>query len=165
LAIELGTTERTLRRFADTGTLRVSRRGRGHRHTAPGEEDYLRRHWRLLSALRSVLRTERRVRTAIVFGSVARGDDRTESDVDLLVDYEGESSLTERRLLKNRLASGLGRKVDLFFLDDLASQPAILKSIIPEARPVIDRDFRWRRLAGTSGRRELGTRQRRAGGP
>jgi predicted nucleotidyltransferase len=157
LAGELGTTDRTLRRLADTGTLRVSRRGRGHRHASPAEQAYLRSHWQLLSALREALRTERRVRAAIVFGSVARGDDRIGSDIDLLIDEEGESNLSERRHLKERLAAKLQRKIDLFYLADLVEQPAILGPIVGEARPIVDRGSVWPRLVASSKRAGQGS--------
>jgi len=53
----------------------------------------------------------RRIR---VFGSVARGEERPDSDVDLLVDFpRGYDLFTQRLPLTERLAMLLGRRVEL----------------------------------------------------
>jgi uncharacterized protein len=52
----------------------------------------------------------RRVR---VFGSVARGDDRPDSDIDLLVDFDEEGSLFDLMHLGEDLEELLGRPVDV----------------------------------------------------
>ncbi len=148
---ELGTTDRTLRRLADTGTLRVSRRVGRNRVARPGEEAYLRSHWTLLSDLRSALRTERAVRMAVLFGSVARSADHPESDLDLMVDLGNAPTLRQRWGLRRRLSQKLGRKVDLFVLDDLRSQPEILSPLLDTARPVVDREAAWPELIAQRG--------------
>jgi len=50
-----------------------------------------------------------------VFGSVARGDARPDSDIDLLIDFaaESEPSLLTLSRLQRDLADALGRPVDL----------------------------------------------------
>jgi hypothetical protein len=48
-----------------------------------------------------------------LFGSVARGEDRPESDIDLLVDMEAGRSLIDLISLQQALESRLGRRVDL----------------------------------------------------
>ena len=48
-----------------------------------------------------------------IFGSVARGEDREDSDVDFLVDMEPEHSLLDRIGLMQDLEDLLGRKVDV----------------------------------------------------
>jgi predicted nucleotidyltransferase len=52
----------------------------------------------------------RRVR---LFGSAARGDDRPDSDVDLLVDFDIDSSLFDLIRLVRELEELLGRPVDV----------------------------------------------------
>jgi len=48
-----------------------------------------------------------------VFGSVARGDDEPDSDVDLLVDFPPRTSLFTILRLQEELEEMLGAKVDL----------------------------------------------------
>jgi uncharacterized protein len=48
-----------------------------------------------------------------VFGSFARGEDRPESDVDLLVRFKVPVGLLELIRLEDRFEAVLGRKVDL----------------------------------------------------
>ncbi|MEN6301192.1 MAG: nucleotidyltransferase family protein [Armatimonadia bacterium] len=48
-----------------------------------------------------------------VFGSVVRGEDGPESDVDFLVDFEDEASLFDQIGLIQDLEDLLGRKVDV----------------------------------------------------
>jgi predicted nucleotidyltransferase len=48
-----------------------------------------------------------------LFGSVARGEDRPESDIDFLVDMESGRSLIDLIGLQQALESSLGRRVDL----------------------------------------------------
>ena len=52
----------------------------------------------------------RRVR---LFGSIARGEDRPGSDVDLLVDFDADSSLFDLIRLTRELEELLGRPVDV----------------------------------------------------
>ena len=53
------------------------------------------------------------LRRLAVFGSVARGEALTGSDVDLLVDFEGTPDFDRYMDLKFHLEDLLGRKVDL----------------------------------------------------
>lgn len=48
-----------------------------------------------------------------LFGSVARGEDRLDSDVDFLVDFQPGSTLFDQAALVDALSSKLGRKVDV----------------------------------------------------
>lgn len=48
-----------------------------------------------------------------LFGSVARGEDRPDSDIDLLVDMEAGRSLIDLISIQQALESHLGRRVDL----------------------------------------------------
>lgn len=48
-----------------------------------------------------------------VFGSVARGDDKPNSDVDILVDFQPGASLVDEYRLENELQEFLKTKVDL----------------------------------------------------
>jgi uncharacterized protein len=48
-----------------------------------------------------------------LFGSVARGDDRPESDIDLLVDFTEDSSLFDLLRMTRELEDLLGHSVDV----------------------------------------------------
>jgi len=67
-----------------------------------------------------------------IFGSVARGEDRPDSDIDLLVEFQKRKSLLSLVALERKLAEALGREVDL--LTEAA--------ISPYLRPSIQRDLR-----------------------
>jgi predicted nucleotidyltransferase len=69
-----------------------------------------------------------------LFGSVARGDDRPESDVDLLVEMEEDRSLLDLVGLGQELEALLRRKVDVLTAESL--HPALRHRIVAEARPL-----------------------------
>ncbi|MEK7116625.1 MAG: nucleotidyltransferase domain-containing protein [Patescibacteria group bacterium] len=70
------------------------------------------------------------VKKASVFGSVARGDDRPDSDVDILVDLsEVDMDIYEYMQLKEKLEEKLGKDVDL------VSEGYINKFLEPYIRP------------------------------
>jgi uncharacterized protein len=48
-----------------------------------------------------------------LFGSAARGDDRPDSDIDLLVDFDEDSSLFDLMRMSRELEALLGRTVDV----------------------------------------------------
>jgi predicted nucleotidyltransferase len=69
-----------------------------------------------------------------VFGSVARGDDSDQSDVDLLVDMDLDGSLLDVVGLGQDLEELLDRKVDVLTTASLHS--AIRDRILAESRPL-----------------------------
>jgi predicted nucleotidyltransferase len=75
---------------------------------------------------------EHGARTVRVFGSVARGDDRADSDVDLLVDMEDDRSLLDLVGLEQELEDLLRRDVDV--LTDASIHPDLRLRIAAEAR-------------------------------
>jgi predicted nucleotidyltransferase len=76
------------------------------------------------------LRRKYAVESLVVFGSMARGDDREESDVDILAMFEGKPTFDNFMGLKLDLEDLFGRRVDLL----------IPGSLGPEIRAVIDRE-------------------------
>jgi predicted nucleotidyltransferase len=74
------------------------------------------------------------VRELAVFGSVARGEMRPGSDIDLLVEFlpEAEPGLLDHAGLMLDLSDLLGRKVDLVSKKGL--KPLIRDSVIQDAR-------------------------------
>jgi predicted nucleotidyltransferase len=109
------------------------------------------RYWPLLSGLRRALRTERRVRLALLFRSIATGNASRSSDVDLLVAGHGLDPL-ERVRLAARLAQATGRRVQLVLLDEALASPTLLADVLEEGRVLIDRDRRWRELKREEGK-------------
>ena len=71
------------------------------------------------------------VNEASVFGSFSRGEDKPESDLDLLVRYKENVSLLDVSGLKFELEELLGIKVDLVSKDYL--KPRIKKRILQES--------------------------------
>jgi uncharacterized protein len=57
-----------------------------------------------------------------LFGSAARGEDGPGSDIDLLVDFEQESSLFDLMRLSRELEELLGRAVDVVSVGGLKSR-------------------------------------------
>ena len=84
----------------------------------------------LLRAEAPALRRKYDVKSLAVFGSLARGDDREGSDVDILVTFEGKTTFDNFFDLKFYLEDKLGRPVDL------VTQNALR----PELRPRIERE-------------------------
>jgi predicted nucleotidyltransferase len=148
LAAELDVEERTLRRAAAQGALRASRSGPRRLRLAPGEREYLRAHWSLLAALRRALRTEHGVRLAVLYGSLARGDEDAGSDLDLLISLADDRPSASYGLAV-RLQGVSGRRVDVAHLERIEGRaPLLLDRVLDEGRVLIDRDGEWDRLRG-----------------
>src|ERR1700691_4031918 len=146
LAADLDVEERTWRRAVAQGALHATRSGPRRLRLASGERQYLSAHWSLLSGLRRALRTEHGVRLAVLYGSLARGDEDDGSDLDLLISCADDRSLTSSRLAA-RLQRVSGRRVDIARLDRVEAQaPLLLDRAVEEGRVLIDRDGEWEKL-------------------
>lgn len=66
-----------------------------------------------------------------LFGSVARGDDRPDSDLDLLVEMEPGRSLVDHVALKQDLEGLLGRDVDV--VTEQSLHPRLRDRVLREA--------------------------------
>lgn len=160
LALDLGADERTLRRALAQGALRARRPGPRRLRFAAGEPDYLRQHWPLLAGLRQALRTQRVVRLAVLYGSLARGDEDADSDLDLLVSAVGDERAAEMDLIA-RLRSVTDRRIDVAHLNRIDDRaPLLLDRILDEGRVLIDRDGEWAGLRAR--RRSIHARAQRA---
>ncbi len=146
LAAELGADERTLRRAVSQGTIHCRRPGPRRIRLDEGEADYLREHWELLFDLRKALRTEHEVRLAVLYGSVARGQEDTGSDLDVLVALSDDeaAAVTE---LEARLGRVAGCDADVARLSRIEkSAPLLLDRVLDEGRVLVDRDGIWEGL-------------------
>ncbi|MBI3787266.1 MAG: nucleotidyltransferase family protein [Ignavibacteriales bacterium] len=74
------------------------------------------------------------VKTLRLFGSVARGDARTESDVDLLATFSKPISLLQMVRLEREISAIIGRNVDLLTVKSVS--PYLRNRILKESRPV-----------------------------
>ena len=75
------------------------------------------------------------VRRASLFGSVARGDDTSKSDVDILVEMPEDASLLELAGLKIDLEEALSRDVDVLTYDSL--HPLLRDRILREQKRIL----------------------------
>lgn len=85
----------------------------------------------LLRAQAPALRERFGARSVSLFGSAARDEMRADSDIDILVEFDGPPSLDAFFGMKDHLESVLGRSVDLV-------TPGGLK---PRARRHVERDL------------------------
>lgn len=76
------------------------------------------------------------VRVLKLFGSAARGEDTPESDIDLLVEFEGQKSLFDLIGLELELTEFLGRKVDL--LTERSISPYLRDRILASASVIYE---------------------------
>jgi predicted nucleotidyltransferase len=67
----------------------------------------------LTRAILAAINTQSGIRLAILFGSLAAGRERTDSDLDLAVDAGRRLTTSEKLALMNELAERTGRPVDL----------------------------------------------------
>ncbi len=147
LAREVGVHERTLRRAIAEGSLRGVRPTPRTLAISLAEREYVRRTWKLLSALRAALRTEHNVRFALLFGSAARGTSAPGSDVDVLVALR-DPDLERVVELSAKLTAATGRRIDVVRLEDAELEPLFLADVITDGRVLVDREGRWRQLRG-----------------
>lgn len=69
-----------------------------------------------------------------VFGSVARGEDDEQSDLDLLVDIADRASLFDLARLQMDLEELLGVRVDILTADSVS--PRVARDVFRHVRPV-----------------------------
>jgi hypothetical protein len=101
IAQQLELTGRTLRRAILRGTIRGTRVSPRRFDLEPQEREYIRRYWPLIGRILQVLRTQPNVRLAVLFGSVSRGEERRDSDVD----RDGDWRRLKRRERQLQLAA------------------------------------------------------------
>jgi predicted nucleotidyltransferase len=69
-----------------------------------------------------------------IFGSVARGDAKASSDIDVLVEMDSERTLVDLVALEQDLAALFGRRVDV--VTDGGISPHLRERILAEAVPL-----------------------------
>jgi predicted nucleotidyltransferase len=144
-ASELEIPARTLRRAVSEGLVRGERLSPRRFRITFREEAYLRSHWELLRALRAALRTEPNVRLAVLFGSMAIGNDDERSDIDVLVVLH-DPNVSRLAELAERLSRCIGREIQLVRLSEAQTSPVLMSDIIDRGRVLVDRDDLWSAL-------------------
>jgi len=94
--------------------------------------------------VRQELERDDRVATAILFGSVAKGVGRRDSDLDLAVLASGDAEANALRAglleLSARLAAASGRDIQVVLLDDV--EPVLGRQVFSHGRTLLERDPR-----------------------
>lgn len=142
IAQGVGCSERTVRRYVGEGSLRARSLSSGRLELSEEEQRYLGSHWGLLAGMKHALRTERDVRLAVLFGSTAVGEDRRDSDLDLLI-VRRSTTARAKAALSIRLSQSLSKRVHLVDLEHAEASPSLLADVLSEGRPLIDRDGLW----------------------
>lgn len=75
------------------------------------------------------------VKRAAIFGSFVRGEQKEGSDLDIVVEFEGEKSLLDLVRVKIGLEEVLGRKVDVLTYNSL--HPLLKDRILREQRVIL----------------------------
>jgi len=75
------------------------------------------------------------VRRASLFGSVVTGEATANSDIDILVEFEGRKSLLDLVGLKMELEDLLGKKVDVLTYESL--HPLLKERILEEQEAIL----------------------------
>jgi len=75
------------------------------------------------------------VKRAAFFGSISRGELKETSDIDLLIEFEGEKSLLDLVGLKMELEESLGREVDVLTYGSL--HPLLKDRILREQKVIL----------------------------
>ena len=91
-----------------------------------------------LEEIKEIIRSHReeleeryRVKSIAIFGSYVRGEEKEESDIDLLVEFNGPVSLLHMVSVENYLSDLLGMKVDLVPRKNIREE--LKETIIKEA--------------------------------
>jgi len=75
------------------------------------------------------------VRKAAIFGSYVKGEEKEDSDIDILVEFKGEKSLLDLAGLKIELQEILKRKVDVLTYNSL--HPLLKDKILQEQKVIL----------------------------
>lgn len=145
LADWLNVSDRTLRRAVSRGLLRGSRSSPNKLEISAAERAYARQRWAVLQALVRALRTEPGVQAAVLYGSVAKGLDRADSDIDLAIELH-PGAVTSMPALERRLGLAVGQRVHTVRIADALADGRFALEIIDHGRPLVDRADVWSSL-------------------
>jgi len=153
LASDVRVGERTLRRALGDGAIRGERLSAKRVRVGAAEQEWVRRRWPIVAELRAALRTQKDVRLAVLFGSMARMDGGQGSDVDVLVELRDPGP--ERvAAVEELLTVATGRRVQLVRVSDARRLPSLLVTAVRDGRVLTDRDRTWPSLVAEARRTE-----------
>ena len=92
----------------------------------------------------------------VVFGSIARGDFREASDVDLIVDGPATTSFETMVRFRGSMTERLGRAVETLMLRDALDSPEVLVRAFEDGHVIRDRRSQWEALIRDRPRFEAG---------
>ncbi len=98
----------------------------------------------IIDQIRSVLGRHPGIHQAVLFGSVAEGRARPDSDLDLAVSAEGPLEAAEKQRLIAELAETVGRPIDL--IDFATAGEPLLGQILAHGKRVIGDDEAYANL-------------------
>jgi len=78
---------------------------------------------------------QRPIKRAAIFGSFARGEEREDSDIDLLIEYSAQQTLFDLLRLENELSEATSRKVDI--VEYAAIKSTIKERILSQAITIL----------------------------
>ncbi len=82
----------------------------------------------------------------MLYGSLARGEEDADSDLDLLISFAADRP-SARVGLAVRLERANNRRVDIADLERVEAQaPLLLARVLDDGRVLVDRDGQWRML-------------------
>lgn len=94
--------------------------------------------------IRCVLKSHPTIQLAILFGSLAKGNARSSSDIDIAVEAARPLNTNEKERLIGELAVSIGRPVDL--VDLFTAGEPLLGQIIAGGRKILGSDDRYATL-------------------
>jgi predicted nucleotidyltransferase len=115
------------------------------------------KHRQLIESVTKAVGDEPRIEFAVLFGSVARGEERDDSDVDLIVRLPGQyGRYPERYQIAAKLSERVGRHLELVRLERAEEDAPLLDGALAEGKVLVDRGGIW---PGIEARRsEIGAR-------
>jgi predicted nucleotidyltransferase len=117
---------------------------------------------RVIDVLSVTAATDPEIDLVVLFGSVARGEDRADSDVDVIVDGSVTKDFAAWTQLRGHLLEQLERPVGLLSVREAQSAPEVLVSALKEGRVIKDVAGRWSELVADLSRFEAQARARLA---
>jgi predicted nucleotidyltransferase len=147
VAARAGLEPALLARWLRKGVVRADGQGELTR----AEHRWLADNGSLVREIDEATRTVDAIDTVVLFGSRARGDQRPDSDVDLIVDGTISGDARALAVMRGELLERLGHDVEISTLAEARAAPVVLLEAIHEGRVLKDTAGRWQATVADSG--------------